>query len=104
MIKRGQTLLGHGVLSIAAGESHLLNVCIAPEFQGEGLGRILVEHMLKCAENKGAARTFLEVRPSNIVAIKLYHSTGFIQIGERSGYYPGHEGREDALVLALDFS
>ena len=71
--------------------------------QGEGLGRIMVEHMLKCARNKGAARTFLEVRPSNHVAIKLYESMGFTQIGERRGYYPGHEGREDALVLALDF-
>lgn len=101
LIKRERKVLGHGILSIAAGESHLLNVCVAPEYHGEGLGRILVEHMLKCARIKAAERVFLEVRPSNRVAIKLYQSLGFKQIGVRKGYYPGVDGREDALVLSI---
>ncbi len=67
------------------------------------MGRILVEHMLKCAKSKAAEKMFLEVRPSNQVAIKLYESMGFEQIGLRRAYYPGNEGREDALVLALEF-
>ena len=100
LIKRDHKVLGHGILSVAAGESHLLNVCIAPEFQGEGMGRILVEHMLKCARNKCAKRVFLEVRPSNRVAIQLYLSIGFEEIGVRKGYYPGVDGRENALVLS----
>lgn len=102
LIKRDSKTLGHGVLSVAAGESHLLNVCVAPDFQGEGLGRILVEHMLKCARSKGAGVVFLEVRPSNRVACRLYESLGFNQVGLRRGYYPAKEGREDALVFALD--
>ncbi|MFT7245426.1 MAG: ribosomal-protein-alanine N-acetyltransferase [Candidatus Azotimanducaceae bacterium] len=104
LIKREQKTLGHAILSIAAGESHLLNVCIAPEFQGEGLGRILVAHMLKCAKKKGASCVFLEVRPSNKVACDLYDSLGFNEVGLRRGYYPVSDGREDALVLMLEFA
>lgn len=102
LIKRQNKILGHAILSVAAGESHLLNVCIAPDYQGEGLGRILVEHILKCARGKDAERIFLEVRPTNQVAIQLYASLGFKEIGVRKGYYPAVDGREDALVLALD--
>lgn len=101
LIKREHKVMAHGILSAAAGEAHLLNVCVAPDFQGEGLGRILVQHMLKCAASKGADRVFLEVRPSNRVAIRLYESMGFQHIGLRRGYYPGVDGREDALVLEL---
>jgi ribosomal-protein-alanine N-acetyltransferase len=104
LIKREQKMLGHGILSVAAGESHLLNVCVSPDFQGEGLGRILVAHMLKCARSKGASVVFLEVRPSNKIACRLYGSLGFNEVGVRRGYYPAKEGREDALVLALDLT
>tara|TARA_R110002072_G_scaffold5527_5_gene35365 strand:+ start:5392 stop:5826 length:435 start_codon:yes stop_codon:yes gene_type:complete len=104
LIKREHRTLGHGILSVAAGESHLLNVCVSPEFQGDGLGRILVAHMLKCAESSGASCVFLEVRPSNKVACSLYSSLGFKQVGRRKGYYPDKEGREDALVFVLEFS
>lgn len=94
--------IGHGILSVAAGESHLLNVCINPEFQGQGFGRLLVEHMLKRARYRRAERIFLEVRPSNRVAYKLYENMGFNEIGVRKDYYPALDGREDALVLAME--
>jgi ribosomal-protein-alanine N-acetyltransferase len=94
--------IGHGVLSVAASESHLLNVCINPEYQGNGFGRILVEHMLGRARNRQAVRVFLEVRPSNLVACKLYEDLGFNEIGVRKDYYPAYVGREDALVLAKE--
>jgi len=95
--------IGHGILSIAAGESHLLNVCINPEHQGRGYGRVLVEHLLQCARTGGARRVFLEVRPSNRVAYQLYEELGFNEIGVRKDYYPAFVGREDALVLAREF-
>jgi ribosomal-protein-alanine N-acetyltransferase len=103
LVKRAQKTLGHGILSVAAGESHLLNVCIAPEHQGDGLGRILVLHMTQCAKSKGARCVFLEVRPSNKVACGLYLSLGFSKVGVRRGYYPGKDSREDALVFVLEF-
>jgi ribosomal-protein-alanine N-acetyltransferase len=99
--ERDTILIGHGVLSIAAGEGHLLNVCVRRDQQGQGLGRQVVVHMLARACAAGAVRLFLEVRPSNRVARALYASLGFSEIGLRKGYYPASAGSEDAVVLAL---
>lgn len=95
-------VIGHGILSVAAGESHMLNVCIHPDCQGHGFGKIMVEHLLTRARIKKAKRVYLEVRPSNLVAYKLYENMGFNEIGVREDYYPAYVGREDALVLALE--
>ena len=94
--------VGHGILSIAAGESHLLNVCVHPDFQGHGFGRILVEHVLERARAGKASTIFLEVRPSNVAACELYDKLGFNEVGIRKNYYPSKVGREDALVLAKE--
>ena len=51
------------------------------------------------AGNAGAGEAFLEARPSNTSAIRLYQSLGFTQIGMRRGYYQATDGREDAIVL-----
>lgn len=99
---RGERVIGHGVLSLGAGEGHLLNVCIRRDEQGKGYGRELVLHMLERAHQRGATALFLEVRPSNLVAVRLYESIGFQEIGSRKNYYPSHLGHEDARVLVLD--
>lgn len=93
---------GYGVLSVAAGEAHVLNVCIGPAHRGLGLGRLLMRRLLDIARWNGATRVFLEVRPSNPIAQKLYESMGFDEIGRRPKYYPAKQGREDAIVMALD--
>ncbi|WP_266180963.1 ribosomal protein S18-alanine N-acetyltransferase [Dyella humicola] len=93
---------GYGVLSVAAGEAHVLNVCIGPGHRGLGLGRLLMRRLLDIARWNGATRVFLEVRPSNPIAQKLYESMGFAEIGRRPKYYPAKQGREDAIVMALD--
>ena len=95
-------LLGYAVISIAAGEAHVLNLCTAPEAQGRGHGRRLLRAILQLARGRGAQRVFLEVRPSNKPAIALYHDEGFNEIGRRPRYYPARDGREDALVMALE--
>lgn len=96
-------IVGHGVLSVVAGESHLLNVCISPAFQGLGYGRMLVKRMLDCARKRRVSSVFLEVRPSNLVAYELYESLGFNEVGLRKNYYPAEMGREDAIVMAIEF-
>ena len=93
---------GYAVMSIAAGEAHVLNLCTAPERQSRGLGRHLLRALLKTARDHRVQRVFLEVRPSNPQAIALYHSEGFNEIGRRPRYYPAATGREDALVMALE--
>ena len=96
---------GHGVLSVAVGETHILNVCIDPELQGQGYGRSLLLHLLELSTDYGAKMALLEVRPSNQAAVRLYESVGFSEVGRRKDYYPGGPdggpGREDALVMAL---
>jgi ribosomal-protein-alanine N-acetyltransferase len=91
--------VGYGILSVAAGEAHLLNLCVADAYRCRGIGRRLLAHMLLAAGNGGAREAFLEARPSNIGAIRLYQSLGFVQIGMRRGYYQAVDGREDAIVL-----
>ncbi len=101
VVEHDGVLMGHGVLSLAAGEAHLLNVCVRRDHQGQGLGRQTVVHMLARARARQAATLFLEVRPSNRVARALYLSLGFSEIGLRKDYYPAVTGNEDAVVLAL---
>jgi ribosomal-protein-alanine N-acetyltransferase len=96
----GGSITGYGVMSVAAGEAHLLNLCVHPNAQHLGYGRRLLGAMLVKAEEAGTDRVFLEVRPSNAVALKLYYSVGFEQIGIRPAYYQAEHGREDAVVLA----
>lgn len=93
---------GYFLMSVAAGEAHVLNVCVAPELQGRGYGRALLHSLLKIARARRVDRVFLEVRPSNAGAIALYDAEGFNEIGRRPRYYPARDGREDALVMALE--
>nr|WP_221262470.1 ribosomal protein S18-alanine N-acetyltransferase [Rhodanobacter sp. ANJX3] len=93
---------GYGILSIGADEAHILNICIAPDYRGQGLGRHLLRRLLDIARWNGAERVFLEVRPSNPLAKSLYESLGFKEIGRRPRYYPAKNGREDAIVMVLE--
>jgi ribosomal-protein-alanine N-acetyltransferase len=96
----GGSVTGYGIMSVAAGEAHLLNLCVHPNAHHMGYGRRLLGALLAKAEDAGAAKVFLEVRPSNRVALQLYRSVGFEQIGMRPAYYQAEDGREDAIVLA----
>jgi ribosomal-protein-alanine N-acetyltransferase len=102
VLHREGVMIGYGMLSMAADEAHVLNVCAAPEEQGRGHGRRLLRTLLQQARTRGAQRVFLEVRPSNTGAIALYHAEGFNEIGRRPRYYPAKAGREDAIVMAKE--
>jgi len=95
-------LLGYAFVLTAVGEAQVLNITIAPEQQGRGFGRYLMEHILLSARKKRCTTVLLEVRRSNKPARRLYESLGFATLGVRKGYYPLAEGREDALVLGLE--
>ena len=89
-------------MSMGAGEAHVLNLCIAPHCQRQGLGRRMLAHLVDVARGEHVVRVLLEVRPSNGAARELYRTAGFGLIGTRKGYYPAAGGREDADVMALD--
>jgi [ribosomal protein S18]-alanine N-acetyltransferase len=99
VIDVGGELAGYGIMSVGAGEAHVLNVCIRDEYRCRGLARKVLLYLLDRARIAGMYEAFLEVRPSNIAAARLYHSLGFQQVGVRRGYYQATVGREDAAVL-----
>lgn len=100
VLESRDTLFGYGVLSVAATEAHVLNVCVDPDHQRHGHGRALMELLVARAAESGAQQMWLEVRPSNKAARRLYAGLGFEIAGRRRGYYPEERGREDALVLS----
>ena len=102
VLEQESEIVGHAIVTIGAGEAHLLNVCIRGNAQGAGLGRALVMYALEKAFEAGADALFLEVRPSNHIAARLYDSIGFTEVGLRKDYYPAPLGHEDARVLVLD--
>ncbi len=95
-------ILAFGIVSIAVGEAHILNLNVDATEQNQGIGRKMMRNMIDYARTKKVETVFLEVRPSNFSAIALYNSMGFNEIGIRKGYYPAENGREDALMLALE--
>jgi ribosomal-protein-alanine N-acetyltransferase len=94
-------MMGYALMMMVMDEAHLLNLSIVKPQQKQGLGRYLLEHMLKIAKKHKAVNMFLEVRPSNISAIALYENMGFSEMAVRRGYYPATHGREDAVLMGL---
>jgi [ribosomal protein S18]-alanine N-acetyltransferase len=97
-------IVAYGVVAMGAGEAHILNLCVRSDLRGRSVGRQMLLLLLERARQAGVAEAFLEVRPSNRLAIALYQSVGFVQVGLRKGYYQAEQGREDALVLKLDLA
>jgi len=99
VVRDAEQLLGYCIVMVALDEAHLLNISVAPQAQGQGLGRRLLAWIEQCAATRRAASLLLEVRPSNAVAKGLYERSGYERIGLRRGYYPAMRGREDAIVM-----
>lgn len=96
-------ILAYGISSIAAGESHILNLCVQPSMRRQGLGRQLLDYLMDEAQRSQVEMMLLEVRISNAAAIGMYQQAGFNEIGLRQNYYPAGDGKEDALLMARAF-
>ena len=104
VLERDGKMIGYALLMMIMDEAHLLNLSVTKQLQKQGLGRFLLEHMLKVAKNHQAKNMFLEVRPSNVSAIALYGKLGFCEMALRRGYYPAEHAennREDAILMGL---
>ena len=99
-----EKIIAYSIISVAADEAHLLTIVVAKDEQNKGYGKKMLDEMISMAKINGASAMYLEVRTSNKTAIKLYHQRGFNELGVRNNYYPADEGREDALILALDLT
>lgn len=95
-------VLGYFVAMMGVDEVHLLNITVAPAWQGQGWGRVLLDALALWARGQGAQWLWLEVRASNARAQRIYEHHGYRRVGERKGYYPAGLGRrEDAVVMSL---
>lgn len=101
VVTLADVVIGYGVMSVGAGEAHVLNLCVGAAHRCQGIGRRLLSYLIERGTAAGMGEAFLEVRPSNTTAIRLYQALGFEQVGMRRGYYQAVGGREDAAVLKL---
>jgi ribosomal-protein-alanine N-acetyltransferase len=101
-LQAGPSLIAYTIQSHAAGESHLLNLCVAPDWQRNGYGKLMLTHAIRQARLQQCFSVFLEVRPSNPSGLRLYKQKGFFIVGKRPGYYRAAGGREDGIVMRLD--
>jgi ribosomal-protein-alanine N-acetyltransferase len=96
----GGEVAGYTICWTVGEESHLLNIAVRPDARGRGIGRALLKECLRRTARAGARRIFLEVRPSNQQAIRIYRREGFRFVGIREGYYT--DTGEDAIVFSRE--
>ena len=95
-------MTGYAVMMPVLDEAHLLNIGVLPELQRSGRGSALLLGLVALARRQAATRMLLEVRDHNVAARAFYRRHGFDEIARRRDYYRGHEGREDAIVMARE--
>ncbi len=102
MLVADGTVLGYFIAMKGVDEVHLLNITVAPAYQGQGWARLMLDALTLWSRGQGAQWVWLEVRVGNPRAIKVYQSQGFRRVGHRKAYYPAANGaREDAIVMSL---
>ena len=95
-------LIGYFVAMRGVDEVHLLNITVAPAYQRQGWGHVMLDALTLWARGQGAQWLWLEVRLSNVHAKTLYERYGFREVGLRRNYYPAFAGeREDAIVMSF---
>ena len=96
-------IIGFYIGEYVIDEATLMDICVTPKNQGQGLGTKLLTQFINQAKAQGAVKIWLEVRAKNISAQMLYMNAGFIETGRRTGYYPSASGfgYEDAIVMCL---
>lgn len=95
-------VLGYFVAMKGVDEVHLLNITVAPDFQGQGWGLVMLDALAIWSRGQAAQWLWLEVRAGNGRAQQIYERHGYRRVGERRKYYPAGNGqREDAVVMSL---
>lgn len=90
-------IVGYGGLWLIWKEGHITNITVDQRFRRRGIGSLLLIKLIELARGEGVKLVTLEVRVSNIAAVKLYESFAFKKVGKRKGYYM--DNNEDALIM-----
>lgn len=102
MVTAAGEVLGYFVAMKGVDEVHLLNITVAPRYQGQGWARLMLEALAIWTRGEGVMWLWLEVRVGNLRAMRVYEKYGFGRVGLRKAYYPAGPGkREDAIVMSL---
>lgn len=96
-----RTLGGYICFWTVSGEIHLMNIAVRPSQRRKGMGYHLMKGMIESGAAQGVRVIWLEVRPSNTAATKLYSALGFREVARRPRYYV--DTKEDAVIMALEF-
>ncbi|ASV33748.1 ribosomal protein S18-alanine N-acetyltransferase [Candidatus Hamiltonella defensa] len=94
-------MLGFAITQIVLDEATLFNLAVDPFYQRQGCGSFLMEYLIDYLRGFEVKNLWLEVRISNLNAIRLYEKFGFNEVSIKKEYYPKNNGREDALIMAL---
>ncbi|MGE3271871.1 MAG: ribosomal protein S18-alanine N-acetyltransferase [Chloroflexota bacterium] len=95
-----RSIVGYAGLWLMTDEAHITTIAVDPDFQGNGLGELLLVALIDRAAQIGARWLTLEVRVTNSVAQRLYEKYTFKEMGLRRRYYS--DNGEDALVMWTD--
>ncbi len=102
---RAKMLLGFVISRAAPPDSEVLTIAVGRSHQGKGIANALLKHHLSRLRNSGVSAVFLEVEQGNFPAAALYRRMGFIEVGQRPGYYRKTSGASvAALVMRLDLA
>ena len=100
-----QQLIGFYIGEKAGPDFTLMDICVAPDFQGQGIAKQLLAAFIEYGEKHHAENLFLEVRETNTRAIALYEQAGFSEMSVRKNYYsssdPSKNGHEDAILIGM---
>jgi ribosomal-protein-alanine N-acetyltransferase len=97
---RAGRVVGYTIVIVAADEAELASIAVVPAARRAGIARLLLDAVCTSLDRRGVARTFLEVRESNVAALALYRAFGFAEIARRRRYYRLPD--EDAVVMRRD--
>lgn len=98
VLLREGSFAGYCCFWVFAGELHLMKIAIVPSLRGRGLASVLLGRVIEAGARAGARSAWLEVRPSNAPALRLYLKHGFREAARRRGYY--RDSGEDAIVMS----
>lgn len=95
--KAGGKVVAYAGFWLVLDEAHIMNIAVRKEYRGKGIGKAILDELLKKALSRGAASVGLEVREKNTTAIRMYENAGFIKNGIRKGYYT--DTGENAVLM-----
>ena len=101
VLKNENDIIGYYIALFALDECELLNITITSELQKKGFGELMLKDLFSECREVNIVNIFLEVRKSNLLAIRLYKKNGFNEIGIRNNYYQNKDGNEDAILMGL---